>query len=64
MYKDIMHANRDQATGSYAEQRMGNRRDDRDTDSKHSLDAQLRGKLGATAANRIIDALDNIKSRR
>lgn len=56
--------NRNQATSSYVSQRLSTGRDDRTDQQKQSSDAWLRGKLGTQQANKIIEAVDNLKSHR
>jgi hypothetical protein len=48
----------------YIATRLSSNRDDRCDDSKLNIDAELRGSLGRDRANKIIDAIDNIKMER
>ena len=49
-------------TNEYANLRT-KRGDDRTSESKRNADAVLRGKIGSYAANKVIAALDGMKSR-
>ncbi len=49
--------------GKYAENRLNTRRDDRCDESKLWEDAKLRGKIGINQANKIINMIDDYKSR-
>lgn len=53
-----------QHESKYAQERLASRRDDRCDESKLSRDAELRGKIGVNQANKIIAAIDSIKSHR
>ena len=54
---------RNDAKAEYIGKRVSTGRDDRCSESKLRSDAELRGKLGVAQANRIIDMVDDGKSR-
>ena len=49
---------------TYAASRLNTNRDDRCDKNKEWEDAKLRGTMGANAANKLIAAIDDLKSRR
>lgn len=48
---------------AYAEKRLSTSRDDRCDRDKQWADAELRGKMGVNAGNRVIAMIDDYKSR-
>lgn len=55
---------RPEPEAEYAAKRFSTRRDDRTDSDKWVDDATLRGKVGTKRANRVIEAIDEIKSVR
>ncbi len=48
----------------YVSKRLSSSRDDRCNQAKHDADALLRGSIGVRRANRVIEAIDDLKKIR